>query len=219
MRIEYNSQHMNVWLTSDTHYGHTNIVSGVSSWDDTSQCRKFKTVAEMNDTIVKTFHKHVKHGDIVIHHGDWSFGGSHNIQEFFKKLPSVHFLLVLGNHDHNITKLPSSDMRDMFDLGVIRSGHVRIQDMSLIKQPVDLFVSHYKHFVWEGSHKGYVHTYGHSHATAEHHVIGKSMDVGIDNAFRLTGEYRPFNLNEVLELMSKRDIHYVDHHTKDTNVR
>jgi hypothetical protein len=77
----------------------------------------------------------------------------------------------------------------------------------------------FKHAIWEGSHKGYWHLYGHSHSSAEHWEIGKSMDVGVDNAYRLLGEYRPFSLEEVGKFMSQREIHNVDHHDKNTNVR
>ena len=84
----------------------------------------------------------------------------------------------------------------------------------------NIFLSHYKHAIWEGSHKGYIHLYGHSHASAEGWQIGRSMDVGIDNAYKLFKEYRPMNLtSEVIPLLLKRDIHYVDHHNSKTNVK
>lgn len=33
-----------VFITSDTHYGHANICRGVSTWDDKTKCRDFDTV-------------------------------------------------------------------------------------------------------------------------------------------------------------------------------
>jgi hypothetical protein len=38
------------------------------------------------------------------------------------------------------------------------------------------------------------------------------MDVGVDVAYRMFGEYRPFHLNEIIDIMSKKIISPVDHH-------
>ena len=48
-------------------------------------------------------------------------------------------------------------------------------------------------------------------------VKGKMMDVGVDNIFKLKGEYRPINLTEIEEIMSKKDSYLPDHHQKNTN--
>jgi hypothetical protein len=76
------------------------------------------------------------------------------------------------------------------------------------------FCSHYSHRVWDQHHKGVFHLYGHSHSSLEHDPNGRSMDVGIDNAYKLLGEYRPFNITEVYELLKDRSSQIVDHHIK-----
>ena len=38
------------------------------------------------------------------------------------------------------------------------------------------------------------------------------MDVGVDVAFKKFGEYRPFNIGDITNIMSKRDIEKIDHH-------
>jgi hypothetical protein len=73
-----------------------------------------------------------------------------------------------------------------------------------------LFLSHYSHRVWNGSHKGITHLYGHSHGLIDD--FNKSMDVGVDVAYRMFGEWRPFHLNEIIDIMSKKIISPVDHH-------
>ena len=40
---------------------------------------------------------------------------------------------------------------------------------------------------------------------------GKSMDIGVDNAYRLFGEYRPFSLDEIKKIMDDRE-HKMFHH-------
>jgi calcineurin-like phosphoesterase family protein len=64
--------------------------------------------------------------------------------------------------------------------------------------------------LWDGSHRGNVQLYGHSHANAEAKLDQmmpdrRSMDVGVDNAFRLLGEYRPFSLEEISQIMDDRN--------------
>jgi hypothetical protein len=44
------------------------------------------------------------------------------------------------------------------------------------------------------------------------HVCRKSMDVGVDAAYKRFGEYRPFSLDEVLKIMENKKIKIVDHH-------
>ena len=76
-------------------------------------------------------------------------------------------------------------------------------------------MSHYAHRVWNKSHHGVMHLYGHSHASIADDW-GKSMDVGVDNAYKLLGEYRPFALTEVISILESREIGIVDHHNNKT---
>lgn len=86
-------------------------------------------------------------------------------------------------------------------------------------------LSHYAHRVWHGSHKGWYHLYAHSHDSLDYSrtthrdvEYGKSMDIGVDPAKRLLGNYRPFAENEITRILDKRSIAFVDHHDKNTNV-
>ncbi len=73
-----------VWITSDTHYSHTNICRGVTNWrmSDGSipitQTRDFDTIEKMNSRIVDNINEVVGQDDVLIHLGDWSFGGFEN---------------------------------------------------------------------------------------------------------------------------------------------
>ena len=82
---------------------------------------------------------------------------------------------------------------------------------------VTFFMSHYAHRVWDKSHHGRIHLYGHSHASLEHEAYGKSMDVGVDAYYRLHGRYEPFSLTEILHIMKLRDVKIIDHHNSNTN--
>jgi calcineurin-like phosphoesterase family protein len=221
----------NQWFTSDLHYFHKNIAGPkVSSWK--SGYRNFENEVEMSQHIVSKINKSVKYEDTLWVLGDWSFSGIQNVWNLRKQLTVKNLHLILGNHDEHITKnklLPN--------VVSINGSYISKDNPTIVGDPVfsrdifttvqntafesvnnvDIFMSHYKHNIWPSSHKGVIHLYGHSHSTAEHNVIGKSMDVGIDNAYKILKEYRPFHLDEILNLMKNRNISFNDHHDKNTN--
>ena len=100
MRLK--SKDQNIWFTSDTHYWHNNLTSGVSNWTDKEKCRDFNTVEEMSSHMVAQINKYVKEDDILFFLGDWSFGGIANVWNFRKQLNVKTIHLILGNHDHHI---------------------------------------------------------------------------------------------------------------------
>lgn len=196
---------MNVYFSSDWHLNHSNIAGpDVSNWK--SGYRNFKNVSEMNETLIDNINSLVGQDDILYFLGDFCFKDHTLTPKWRDRVICKNLYWCKGNHDHkqNLYKDKFTWVGDVLNITVE-------------KQPI--FLSHYKHAIWEGSHKGYWHLYGHSHASAESWVIGKSMDVGIDNAYKLFGEYRPFSFDEVKKLMNGREINFGDHHNSDTNVR
>lgn len=200
----------NIWLTSDSHFGHTNIAGPkISNW--TSGYRDFNSVHEMNMALVDGINKYVKEDDILYHLGDWSFGGVHNILQFRNYIVCKNVHLILGNHDQHIVDKEIKYHDTSFNPIELFSS---VQDvLTLDIGKTKLFLSHYSHRVWLGSHKGVIHLYGHSHGSIPDY--GKSMDVGVDVAFKKFGEYRPFNIGDITNIMSKRTIEKIDHHGDD----
>ena len=198
---------MKIWFTSDTHFGHTNIAGPkISRWS--SGYRNFNSVHEMNMSLVNDINKYVKEDDILYHLGDWSFGGVENIKLFRDSIVCQNIHLILGNHDQHIIDKEVSYHNSSFNPIELFAS---VQDvLTLDIGKTKLFLSHYSHRVWLGSHKGVIHLYGHSHGSIPDY--GKSMDVGVDVAFKKFGEYRPFNIGDITNIMSKRDIEKVDHH-------
>jgi len=226
-----------IFFTSDTHYGHTNICRGVSTWPDTYSTRDFNTVEEMNQTIIDSINKYVGEDDVLYHLGDWTFGGIDNIWEFRKQIKCKNVHLILGNHDQHIAK--NKKMRNVFIQ--FNSGRIvdienstsdwdevveaqdlftsvnQVLNVKINSQPkCEVFLSHYSHRVWDRSHEGVIHLYGHSHNSIDNNY-GKSMDVGMDAIYALKGEYRPISIEEILDIMKDRDVKLVDHHSPDTN--
>lgn len=198
------------WITSDLHLGHANIAGPkISNWKD--GYRNFDSVAQMDALIIDNLNKYVAQDDTLWFLGDFCFGGHYRTPDYRRRINCGTIHLFKGNHDTNIDKY-----RDFFS-SMQEAGLRWLTDTKDQKHP--FFFSHYAHRVWEGSHKGYFHAYGHSHSSLEHSPYGRSMDFGIDNAYKVLGEYRPFSVDEAVHILQKRKVEIPDHHTPETNVR
>jgi calcineurin-like phosphoesterase family protein len=201
----------NVWITSDTHYSHKNICRGVTNWRlpngeaPVDQTRDFSTIEKMNTAIVNNINEVVGQEDILIHLGDWSFGGFDQIREFWDRLVCKNIHLILGNHDHHVQNNRDGSQglfKSVSHYNTLEIGDYKFQLM------------HYPISSWDGLNKGVMHLHGHCHLNPNRRFgVGKRMDVGIDGH----PEFRPYNLiREVVPLLKNRPIKSEidkDHHT------
>ncbi len=86
----------NIWVISDTHFGHENILTFKNK--DGSRMRDFSSVDEMNQVMVDRWNETVKPGDKVYHLGDVFFGSKEKFKSLWPKLNGSKRLIV-GNHD------------------------------------------------------------------------------------------------------------------------
>jgi calcineurin-like phosphoesterase family protein len=206
-----NSPEVNVWITSDTHYSHKNICRGVTAWRTKegeiplSQTRDFATIEKMNSTIVNNINEVVGQDDMLIHLGDWSFGGFEQIREFWDRIICKNIHLVLGNHDHHIENNREGSQ------GLFKSvSHYNTLEIGQFK----FRLMHYPISSWDGLGKGVMHLHGHCHLPNNLKLSkGQRMDVGMDGHT----EFRPYNVyREVVPLLRNRpkvsEIGDYDHH-------
>ena len=58
----------NLYFTSDTHYAHSNICRATTRWTDAdSVTRDFKSLEQMNSTLVNNINEVVGQDDVLIH--------------------------------------------------------------------------------------------------------------------------------------------------------
>ena len=210
----------NIWFTADTHYGHTNICRGTSNWDLSQHgghdsVRDFDTLDEMNQTIVSGINSYVMPNDILIHNGDVAFGGFENIPIFMKRLTCKNVILVLGNHDHHI------DRNRQGIQGFFNSVHGRLE-LNLSRQlkksheKIGTFeLCHFPMAIWNKAHHNRIHLHGYTHGS--YIAPGRALDIGIDRAYQLYGEYRPFSLKDIFKYMEDRGFDKLSHHNSKTN--
>ncbi len=196
----------NIYFTSDTHWGHKNIVKSISKWADKSGCRNFDSIEEHDSTIIENINLLVKKDDILYHLGDWSFGETENIKKYRNQIKCKNIHLVLGNHDKYIRPIDSPFRGCFSSVNDIMNITTRMEKDFL---KTKFFLSHYGHRVWPNSHHNSIHLYGHSHGTLPR--WGRSMDVGID-----CNNFYPFHLDEILFEMKNVEPLIIDHHTTET---
>ena len=157
----------------------------------------------MNDAIIKGL-ECVGENDVLIHCGDVAFGGKENISKYVSNCKG-DVILTLGNHDHHIVK--NQYIQDYFE---------SVRDIQYLQFKGQKIVAcHYNLRVWHQHHKSASHAFGHTHSNLE--GIGKCYDVGVDSAYKLFGEYRPFSFKEYINIVNKKQINTCSHHNEGTN--
>lgn len=210
-------KNQNLFFTSDTHYGHSNICRATTNWPDADNVtRDFNSLEDMNDTIVNNINETVGENDVLIHLGDWSFGGFDNIAEFRNRIVCKNIHLVLGNHDHHIDR--NKDNIQRLFTSVNHYINLDIRRPSIVnKGQMDKFkfvVMHFPIASWDGMNDKVIHLHGHVHLPNHLRIAdGRAMDVGVDGNF-----LKPIDLDEVLFIMKNQPIKKLslpkDHHEK-----
>jgi calcineurin-like phosphoesterase family protein len=171
-----------VFFTSDQHFSHSNIIRFCN--------RPFSDTEEMQEKLIANFNESVKPGDRTFHLGDmfWITTSVSLAVNIVKRLNGQHYY-IFGNHD------------ELFRHKELQSCFVWCKETENLKVQgyPNIWLSHYAHRVWNGSHKGSYHLFGHSHNELED--FGLSFDVGVD-----TNKFYPISLEDVDKKMKAKNI-------------
>lgn len=203
----------NIFFTSDTHAFHKNITKGETSWTHSTSVRDFQTKEEMTNEVARSINNYVREDDILVHLGDWSFNGQDKIELFRSMINCKNILFITGNHDHHILRNSDYLSREVFNLGI----YPRL-DLQVNSPDGTTFYAILHHFpiaIWDKAHQGAIHLYGHVHGSYQH--PGRALDVGVDNAYKMFDEYRPFTLHDIRKFMAGREFVQMSHHDRFTN--
>lgn len=229
-----------IWFTADLHLNHGNIIKycnrpflsasdelalknnggvwhrGLYKDDDEASDHVIsnEAIQLMNDTLIFNINRYVCRYDQLRILGDFVFAKNSYetiAQSFLRRINCQNISFIIGNHDNQSIR----NLLPCWDTYLLK-----------VKIPHSYeyyYLNHYANFVWPKSHRGSFHLYGHSHGNIEDKLNQlcphrKSMDVGVDNANKLLGEYRPFSIDEIRLLLKDRnnsDFVTVDPNTKE----
>ncbi len=165
-----------IYLTSDTHFGHENIIRYVD--------RPFDTVEEMDQTIIDNINKTVDPEDTLYILGDFTMGGSYSkCMKYREQLNCKHIHLILGNHDKR--KIFDSYKPPIFE---------SVKDYDEIKF---CCLSHYPFMSWSSKDYGSIMCHGHIHSSCRYNEINRwqnirRYDVGVD-----ANKYTPVSIDSI----------------------
>lgn len=173
---------------ADWHYGHENVIS----YDN----RKFKTLEEMNQTLIDNWNRVVSPGDLVYSLGDMFWCKGDEAVEVLKQL-NGNIFLVKGNHD----RCKDKKFKDCF---VKIDEYMEIEDdgrkVVLCHYPIPCYKNHFY---------GWYHLYGHVHNSFEHNMMehnrylmeelyGKPCEMYNVGAMMPWMDYTPRTLDQIL---------------------
>jgi len=164
------------WFTADTHFGHRRIIEYCN--------RPFTNVPEMDTALINNINELAKPDDRLFHLGDVVFKGG-NLAAYRSRIVCENVFVVPGNHDK--------------EKELVRYFQV-LPQCYMYHDPKDhgyrIVLCHYALRVWQGSHHGAGHLYGHSHGGLPPVPGAPAFDVGVD-----CWNYRPLSLTEVKQEM------------------
>ncbi len=164
------------WVTSDTHFGHHNIIEYCQ--------RPFDNVDQMNRVMMKNWNDVVAPDDTVIHVGDFAMGPIDLHQGYFNQLNGQKYL-IQGNHDkkHTLTL----GWCGVFD------------DFRMVTPYGDVFFSH--HPIMSPDYRAemekdgvVIFIHGHQHNHPDRAIKGNLVDVGVD-----AWGFAPVRLKDLVE--------------------
>jgi calcineurin-like phosphoesterase family protein len=148
----------------------------------------------MNEVLLENINKRVKPNDRLFHLGDFA---NRDVELMRGRINCKNIILILGNHDRIRYNSPLfSGVYDMLNLKTEIDG-----------QRKNIVLCHYALKVWNKSHYGAWHLYGHSHGGLPDDEAALAIDAGVD-----CHNFCPINIDEIKAIMAKKK--WVDPRTK-----
>lgn len=187
-----------IWLTSDTHFNHANILKYCNRpWDDI-ESHDADLIANWNNTVGPD--------DDVYHLGDFGFAKPEVLAGILKQLHGrIHH--IQGNHDRSMT---GPVFKHLIWQKFYYELKVEDDEMETTQK---LILCHYPFARWNYQFHGSIHLHGHTHHTLESENLAR-LDVGVDAAAYFLGTlyseiekkklYRPISYNEIKMIFTIR---------------
>jgi len=180
-------KNMEHYFSSDYHLGHHNVIK----YDN----RPFKDIYHMNETIIENHNSRVSNEDEFYFLGDFALCRYDDMEKYLSRLNGKKFF-IKGNHD----KKETIRLYQKYGTYLGNLAEIKINNQHIV-------ICHYAMKVWNKSHHGTWHLYGHSHHSLPEDKNSLSFDVGING-----WDYMPISFKQIENKMSKKTYKPKDHH-------
>lgn len=174
---------MNIYFTSDTHFGHANIIEYCK--------RPFADLPTMNAQLIANWNATVKPEDIVYHLGDFAMGPKKDHKALFDQL-NGHKHLIRGNHDQSQSKMLEQGWETVNNSGIVSMDGVVLY-LAHIPLGNDAYEGRYYPPDLTIAHTGAYDYWLAGHVHAAWARKGNVINVGVD-----VRGFRPVTLQELL---------------------
>ena len=182
------------FFTSDSHFT-------LMDTNDTIErdFRPFKSVKQMNKTMIKNWNKQAKKGDTIYHLGDFSNFNKVDTKsylttyDYVKKL-KAKVVLIMGNNEEYIVHFVYNDDYESFKKFLLEKGFSDVirDGMYLDIKGTRFYLNHYP-----SKHKDdALNLFGHIHGTV--FVKKYGFNVGVDNHY-----FKLFSEDDIAELVRR----------------
>jgi calcineurin-like phosphoesterase family protein len=174
------------WFTADTHLGHSGLI-------EHGYRPAFKSIEEMENTIVTNWNELVGPRDTVWILGDFTLAGAAEAERLLTRLNGARLHLIWGNHDRNSVRRLARWASSSYATEINLDGR-------------HIVLCHYAMRVWNGWGRGTIMLYGHSHGGLP--GCRQSTDVGVDS-----WDFRPVSIEQIEARLATQPVRVPeDHH-------
>jgi calcineurin-like phosphoesterase family protein len=172
---------MTIFFTADTHFGHENVIRFCN--------RPYSSASEMDKKLIENWNQSVDPNDIIYHLGDFTLLGKKQAKDYFQQLNGrIH--VIPGGHDRRWIGKGTYRSGSGHTVSILPPLHTIKVSLPDSGQPQLIVLCHYSLRVWDRSHYGSWHLYGHSHGNLP--PLENSLDVGVD-----CWDYSPVSLENI----------------------
>jgi len=102
-----------IYITADTHFQHQNIIRFCE--------RPFRTVKQMDSTMIRNWNRVVHDNDTIYHLGDFCLAPDYVARSIMKQLRG-HKILIRGNHDRSKERMLQIGFNEVYNPPITRYG-------------------------------------------------------------------------------------------------
>lgn len=180
----------NVFISSDLHLRHQSVINFG---------RDFSDLDQMNNYIIGEINRKVGKNSLLILLGD-TIMVDKDYNWFLSEIVCENVIMLYGNHCNRGRLLDAFIESDK----LLYAGDY----LELNIEGQIVCCQHYPSFNWNYQDQNSISVHGHLHAD-ENDVVKeihkyKSMDCGIDNYYKLFGEYSVFSFEQIKELLKDK---------------
>ena len=183
----------NVYVSSDLHLNHEQVIKFG---------RNFSFVQEMNEVLIDNINQKVKQNDLLILMGD-TLMINKDYNKFLSMLNCENVIMLYGNHcnPNRFKEITGSCSNKLLYHGYY---------LELVINKQIIVCSHYPIWNWNYQNDGSFMLHGHNHSDEDEVLLQihkyKCMDVGVDNYYKIFGNYNVFSFEQVVNVLKNKKI-------------